>query len=371
MAQRRTGSGAIVELEFSIDPRDQDFVISPGYQIATDPDKTGGESLRFVSTDKLVIPPGEIVGRLKAISVTRGTENNVPANTITRNLTSLQGVRNVTNTEPATGGSDAETLEEVKERFFSLIRRRNPVSAEDWTDWFTDALGPGTTVVVGPRRSEGEFFTYENNYLKTNPSVSFFVLNPDGTPITTLQKDALDSLMKWSLPVEFLGHIYPMEVNDVDVTMDVTFDSSRPYTQDLFEMTRVIRNNLFNLMTPNAVFPSDYDPTSTDLESALTTTFPTAFGVSNSYVDPNIDKLVSYYTPQLLGDESFQALSPKDLVLGERIQQDDLIIEQGSQISTFFKASINFEPVSNDKLYHVNIGRFTTHSNSQIRAWLL
>ena len=244
-AQRRTGSGAIVDIEFSIDPRDQDFVVFPGYQIATDADRTDGESLRFVSTEKLLIPPGEITGTMKAISVTRGSENNVAANTITRSLTSLQGVRSITNPEPATGGSDAETLEEVKERFFSLIRRRNPVSAEDWTDWFTDALGPGTTVVVGPRRSEGEFFTYEENYLKTNPSVSFFVLNPDGTPITSAQKAALETLMKWSLPVEFLGYIYPMEVNDVDVVLDVTYDSSRPYTQDLFEMTRVIRNNLY------------------------------------------------------------------------------------------------------------------------------
>ena len=355
-AQRRTGSGAIVEITFSIDPRDQDFIIFPGYQIATDADKTGGESLRFVTTEKLSIPPGEIEGRMKAISVTRGTENNVAANTITRSLTSLQGVRNLTNPEPATGGSDAESLEEVKERFFSLIRRRNPVSAEDWTDWFTDALGPGTTVVVGPRRSEGEFFTYENNYLKTNPSVSFFVLNPDGTPITSAQKDALETLMKWSLPVEFLGYIYPMEVNDVDMTLDVTFDSSRPYTQDLFEMTRVIRNNLFNIMTPNAVFPSDYDPTATDVESALTSTFQQAFGISNSYVDPNIDRLTSYHTPQLLGDESFQALSLKDLVLGSRIQQDDLLVEQGHQISTYFKANLPFEPVSNDKLYHTNLG---------------
>ena len=97
--------------------------------------------------------------------------------------------------------------------------------------------------MVGPRRSEGEFFTYEENYLKTNPSVSFFVLNPDGTPITSAQKAALETLMKWSLPVEFLGYIYPMEVNNVDVVLDVTYDSSRPYTQDLFEMTRVIRNN--------------------------------------------------------------------------------------------------------------------------------
>ena len=211
-------------------------------------------------------------------------------------------------------------------------------------------------MVVGPRRSEGEFFTYEENYLKTNPSVSFFVLNPDGTPITSAQKAALETLMKWSLPVEFLGYIYPMEVNDVDVVLDVTYDSSRPYTQDLFEMTRVIRNNLYNVMAPNAVFPSDYDPTSTDVESALTSTFEAAFGVNNSYVDPNIDRLVSYFTPQLLGDQSFQGLTPKEMKIGSRVQQDDLVVEHGIQFTEYFKAEVSFEPAINDKLYNVNLG---------------
>ena len=355
-AQRRTGSGAIVELEFDIDPRDQDFIIFPGFQIATKSELTGGESYRFVTTDKLIIPAGEIKGYINAISVTRGSENNVAANTIIRSLTSLQGVRNITNPQAATGGQDAETLEEVKERFFSLIRRRNPVSAEDWTDWFTDALGPGTSVIVGPRRSEGEFYTYEDNYLKTNPSVSFFVLNPDGTPITGAQKAALENLLKWALPVEFLGYIYPMEVDDVDVTIDLEYDSSKPYAQDLFEMTRVIRNNLYSIMTPNAVFPSDYDYSSTDLESALTTTFPDAFGVNNRYVDPNIQSVTSYFTPQLLGESSFQGIVTKDFEVGTRVKQYDLVVENGIQYSVYFSATMDFDPSSNDKLYHVNTG---------------
>ena len=84
---------------------------------------------------------------MRAISLERGSINNVAKNTITKSLTSLSGVESITNPEPATNGLSSESLSEVKERFFSLIRRRNPVSSEDWLDFFTDALGPGTTPV--------------------------------------------------------------------------------------------------------------------------------------------------------------------------------------------------------------------------------
>ena len=139
-AQRRTGSGAIVDITFTITPRNDQFDVFAGYQLATDPNATGGEAIAFVTTERLFIPPGLETGSVKAISVFRGVDANVAANTITRSATSLSGVLSVTNLLAAAGGQDAELLSEVKERFFSLIRRRNPVSAEDWVDFLVMLL---------------------------------------------------------------------------------------------------------------------------------------------------------------------------------------------------------------------------------------
>ena len=153
-AQRRTGAGALVDVTFNINPTDGPFVIFEGYQLSTDANLSGGEAIKFVTLQRLTIPPNSIEGTVRAIAIETGTKGNVAANTITKTLTSLAGVRSVTNLTPAIQGQDAELLSEVKERFFSLIRRRNPVSAEDWTDWFSDALGAGTTVSVLPRHSQ-------------------------------------------------------------------------------------------------------------------------------------------------------------------------------------------------------------------------
>lgn len=353
-AQRRTGSGSIVKVKFAIQPSDNPFIIRTGYQIATDSNLTFGTSLKFVTIEDLVIPKGSIEGEVQCISLEMGSQNNVAPRTITKSISSLAGIKSISNVEPAKGGEDPELLSEVKERFFSLIRRRNPVSSEDWVDWFSDALGPGTSVLTLPRHSEEGVYLYEDSYVSTNPSVSFHVLNPDGTPLVSAQKKALETLMKWSLPLEFQGYIYSMQVDDVDIVLDLEYDESKGYAQDLYRMTQTVRNSLFSLMTPNAVFPIEYDPTPNDLEGALTSSFPPTLGVSNRFTDPDVKSLNAYYTPQKLGLNTFVSLTPKDFVKGARCKEGDLIFESSPLGDLFYEVLQDFEPVTNDRSYYVN-----------------
>ena len=355
-AQRRTGSGAVVEIEFTIKPSSQQFDVFEGYQLATDPNLTGGESFKFITTERLVIPTGESRGVVKAISLERGSINNVAKNTITKSLTSLSGVESITNPEPATNGQSSESLSEVKERFFSLIRRRNPVSSEDWLDFFTDALGPGTSCVVRSRQSERDFYRYSQDYLVSNPAVSFFVLNPDGSPLTAFQRDALQTLLKWSLPTEFLGYVYSMEVDEVDFTVDIDYDTTRPYSQNLALLSQTIRNNLFTVMTPNAVFPVDYDLRVSDVESALSSSFPLTLGVQDRFTDPTINNIKAYFTPQNVSESSFLNARTEEFVTGPRVKEDDLIVDYGTQLYECYRAISDFEPTTNDKAYNVNVG---------------
>lgn len=355
-AQRRTGSGASVEIKFTITPRDQQFEVFEGYQLSTDSNLTGGESFKFVTTDRLVIPAGESEGLVRAISIERGSINNVAKNTIVKSLTSLSGVKSITNPEPATNGIDSESLSEVKERFFSLIRRRNPVSAEDWLDFFTDALGPGTSCIVRSRQSERDFYRYDQDYVVSNPAVSFFVLNPNGSPLTSFQRDALQTLIKWSLPTEFLGYVYSMEVDEVDFTIDIDYETTRPYAQNLALLSQTIRNNLFTVMTPNAVFPVDYDLRVADVESALTSSFPLTLGVSDRFTDPTVNDVKAYFTPQNVSESSFLNAHTSPFVTGPRVKEDDLIVDYGTQLFECYRAVTDFEPTTNDKAYNVNIG---------------
>lgn len=358
-AQRRTGSGAVVEIEFTITPSTQDFVVFQGFEVSTDPNLTGGQSVSFVTADRLRIPPGEQTGRVRAVSLLRGTFANVPAGSIVNPVTSLAGVLGVTNPEAAAGGQDPELLQEVKERFFSLIRRRNPVSAEDWEDFFSDALGPGTGVNVLPRRSEKDIYRYDSNFVQSAPAVSFFVINPDGSPLTTAQRSSLQNLIRFSLPTEFEGTVYSMEVDDADVFVNLQYDPNKPYAQDLRTFTETVRNNLFGILTPNAVFPINYEPNVSDVEGALATSFPLTLGTTSQYIDPDIVGLRVYFTPYGLGLPSFTVVTPQAFETGTTFKVGDVLVNSTGSLPTYYPVIKDFTPITANKSYYANIDQLS------------
>ena len=355
-AQRRAGSGSTVTIEFTIDPRDRDFVVFEGYEVATDSNLTGGQAITFVTTERITIPAGSTTGVGTAVSALKGTITNVPPNSITKQLTNLQGIEVVNNPEAAYGGEDVELLDDVKERFFTLIRRRNPVSADDWQDFFEDALGAGAAVNVLPRRSEKEVYRYEADYVMSNPSVSFFALNPDGTPLTLAQRNGLQNLIKFSLPTEFTGNVYSMEVDDVEIDITVAYDPAKNYATDLRSFSRTVRDSLFGILTPNAVFPISYAPSVSDVEGALTTTFPTLFGTGNQFVDPDIEDIVAYYTPKNISSATFTRVVPRPFVTDYSLNQNDLVVDATGVEQRFYAVANSFNPVTGSKSYHANLG---------------
>jgi hypothetical protein len=354
-AQRRTGAGAVVNLQFEIRPSRETFVVFPGFEVSSDPNLTNGSAVSFVTAERLRIPPGETTGTVRAVALLKGTFTNVPPNSLIRPVTSLSGVVSVTNPEASAGGQDPELLSEVKERFFSLIRRRNPVSAEDWQDFFSDALGSGTGVNVLPRRSERDLYRYDSDFVTSVPAVAFFVINPDGSPLTPVQRSSLQNLLRFALPVEFEGTVYPMEVDDADVVVDLLYDPNKPYAQDLQVFTETVRDNLFGIMTPNAVFPVNYDPNVTDIESSLATSFPLTLGTTSQYIDPDIVGLKVYYTPRNLGAASFIVTDPQQFVTGSAFKTGDVVINSTGSVPQYYPVLRDFTPVTGTKSYHANV----------------
>lgn len=355
-AQRRAGSGSTVTLEFTIVPRDREFVVFEGFEVSTDSNLTGGVAITFVTTERVLIPAGESTGTATAVSLLKGTQSNVAANTITRQLTSLDGVESINNPEAAYGGENAELLDEVKERFFTLIRRRNPVSADDWQDFFEDALGAGAAVNVLPRRSEKEVYRYEADYVRSNPSVSFFALNPDGTPLTLAQRNGLQNLIKFSLPIEFTGNVYSMEVDDVEIDLTVAYDPAKNYATNLRNMSLTIRDSLYSILTPNSTFPISYAPSVSDVEGALTTSFPAVLGSGNQFVDPDIEAIYAFYTPRNISSATFTRVVPKPFITDYALNEYDLVVDATGVEQRFYSVTQSFNPITGSKTYHNNLG---------------
>ena len=139
-AMRRLGTPAVAQLVATIPPSSSPITIPAGSTFTTNPNLTAGEAITFINPVAVTIPAGESVIRFGVTSQYVGNIYNCPANSITVssavNVNSLQ----VTNPQPAVGGSDVETYQETQERFFTLIRRKNPVSQDDWQNFFIDFL---------------------------------------------------------------------------------------------------------------------------------------------------------------------------------------------------------------------------------------
>ncbi len=77
-----------------------------------------------------------------------GINGNVPANTITKIPTTIQGIVSVTNEEPFTNGYDAETKEDLLDRYYDSIRK--PVVSGNiyhYEKWAKEVTGVGDAKV--------------------------------------------------------------------------------------------------------------------------------------------------------------------------------------------------------------------------------
>jgi hypothetical protein len=299
-AMRRLGTPAVARLTLSIPPSDTVTVIPAGTAFTTDTNLTAGESYTFVTDAEVSIPAGESVAYVTVASQYVGSIYNAPANSITGTSAINVNGLTATNAEPAAGGSDVETYQEVQERFFTLIRRRNPVSAEDWQDFFTDFYGVGTQTSVQPNRPNQGTYNYVTDYLKPNGQVSFFVLGPGGVELNGSQLERGQNVVNYSVPVENQGHLYPITLSQVQYNLSVEVDANGAFGTNLRDSSLNFRDRLFEILRPGNVFPATVNPTVSDVDAA----FYSTFDPNTRFVDPHIEVSAAYNTPPLLDPEA-------------------------------------------------------------------
>lgn len=160
---RSQGTRSTVTLVFSTAARPvTDLVVALGEPLATAPDASTGETVRFVVTETTTLVAANASSyfnvqtqryelRVPAQSVGTGAATLVGPNRVTRTLRPLSGFSSVTNAAAASGGLDAETNAQLIERFFLGVNGRQ----EGTPGGLDRALGvvmPGTlgrTLVYG------------------------------------------------------------------------------------------------------------------------------------------------------------------------------------------------------------------------------
>lgn len=174
--QRRLGTAAQAILTFElIEPLDNAFVVPAGYVVLTSSGK-----LMFTIDKQLILNPGSTSGTVTATCTEIGTKGNVAAKVINRTPQKLAYLKSVYNLEAASGGTEAETLEEVKTRGFQAIRRRGLISKADYEEETISLLGVGAIALArGNLGADGQ--TYEEN------NIHIFALNSDGSQLNEAQ----------------------------------------------------------------------------------------------------------------------------------------------------------------------------------------
>jgi hypothetical protein len=341
-AMRRVGTPAVARLTLTVPPSDTVTTIPAGTAFTTDANLTGGESFTFITDAEVYVAPGESTAYATVASQYVGAIYNSPANSITG--TSAINVNGLTATNPqaATGGSDVETYQEVQERFFTLIRRRNPVSAEDWQDFFTDFYGIGTQTSVQPNRPNQGTYNYVTDYLKPNGQVSFFVLGPDGVELNKSQLERGQNVVNYSVPVENQGHLYPITLSQVQYDLTVEVDANGEFGKTLKDSSLNFRDRLFEVLRPGNVFPATIDPTVSDVDAAFYSTFP----ASTRFSDPHIEVSAAYNTPPLLESAAATYTNVYTFEPTESLLTLNDLVETTLPVPVYYPVLADFTPYS-------------------------
>ncbi len=341
-AMRRLGTASVARLLLTVPPSDTVTVIPAGTAFTTNSNLTGGETFTFVTDQEVSIPPGESTVYTTVASQYVGSIYNAPANSITGTSAINVNGLTATNPQPAVGGSDVETYDEVQERFFTLIRRPNPVSAQDWQDFFTDFYGAGTLTSVQPNRPNQGTYNYITDYLKPNGQVSFFVLGPDGVELNATQIQRGQNVVNYSVPVENQGHLYPITLSQVQYDITLEIDANGQWGANTKDTSLNFRDRLFEVLQPGNVFPPYTDPTVSDVDAA----FYGTFDASTRFVDPHINVSAAYNTPPLLEPPAatYTQVYTFDPT-ADLLNQNDLV-ETTLPVPTYYPVLNSFTPSS-------------------------
>jgi uncharacterized phage protein gp47/JayE len=211
--QRKLGSKALVDVSFYKVPGFQRVLIIPkGTKIFAD----GGQE--FVTLEEVRISETDFSDIATCQSSRWGSAYNVSAgqiNKIEKNFAGLEFLRNET---PAAGGSDIESVEQMKQRAFEVLTRRNLTSSVDFEN---------EVRTLAPQSSLVKVLTYEErNNLSTTLSgnVVICVGDENGKDLDASTLAFLINSMKSRVTIGTNISFIAPEIVPLDVVVEVYYD---------------------------------------------------------------------------------------------------------------------------------------------------
>jgi uncharacterized phage protein gp47/JayE len=211
--QRKLGSRALVDVSFYKVPGFQRVLIIPkGTKVFAD----GGQE--FVTLEEVRISEGDFSATAACQSERWGSTYNVgqgQINKIERNFAGLEFLRNET---PAVGGSDIESVAQMKQRAFEVLTRRNLTTSQDFENEVRN-LAPESSLV--------KVLTYEErNNLDTSLSGNIVICvgDTDGKELSSSTLAFLINSMKSRVAIGTNVSFIAPEIVPLDVVVEVYYN---------------------------------------------------------------------------------------------------------------------------------------------------
>ena len=240
--QRSIGAKAIVEVTFTKVPNFNRTVIIPsGTTLLT------SNRLRFILKDEVRIGDSITTSTGLATAEKWGTEYNVSSQSIEKINVNILGLGSVTNNTSAQGGKNLESIESMKSKAFSLIRRRGLITAEDYENEIASLTSDASIIKV---------LSYEERF-DVDPSAPSGVImacvgNAIGEPLDKNTSTTLLKALRKKIPLGNNVSLIAPVITPVETTINIEYNDEE-YVGGIGNFAAVVRDIISNNISPQSI----------------------------------------------------------------------------------------------------------------------
>lgn len=239
--QRKIGSRAYVDVTF--------FKV-PGFaKVVLIPKNTkvyASNGLAFEVLEDIKILENQDSITVPCRSERWGSVYNVGSGSISKIEKNFAGLEFLTNESPATGGSDLESVDEMKRRAFEVLSRRNLTSSNDFESEVRSLLPEASIVKV---------LTYEEKFqISEQLSGNVFIVVGDsaGEPLSQANLNSLLLSIKDRVTIGTNVSFIPPEIVPVDLSINILYNPEE-ITNSLDFLANEVFTSLQQMLSPTSL----------------------------------------------------------------------------------------------------------------------
>ena len=234
--QRKIGSRATVEISFfKVAGYSRPVTIPSGTRVYAN----GGQVFELLEQVSMTGSSATAVAQ----SLRWGSVYNVPAGSIGRIDRNFLGLDFITNNSEAVGGTDLETIDQMKLRAFGLFGRRNLTSILDFETEIAS---------VAPEAALVKILPYESRYGDNSRGIFIVAGGADGSALSTATQSALLTSIRDRIPLDVKIYLTPVSVVPIEVVVNVLWDP-RLTTTFTDTIASDIQSILLDLIYPDII----------------------------------------------------------------------------------------------------------------------